>query len=154
MSMKPGATTWPPASSVRRPSSFSPISVMRSPVTSSTVPPRMTRSAVMDRPFFRCAQGVERDKSARDSCFGPYYALTFVSGKKAGAVPGAMRAAVYHGPRDVGIEQRPVPDLGPHDVLLEVSHCGVCGSDLHMFVDWWAAPNSIGGHEFSGRVVA
>jgi 2-desacetyl-2-hydroxyethyl bacteriochlorophyllide A dehydrogenase len=65
-----------------------------------------------------------------------------------------MRAAVYRGPRDVAVEDRPVPELGPHDVLLEVSHCGVCGSDLHMFVDGWGAPNSIGGHEYSGRVVA
>jgi 2-desacetyl-2-hydroxyethyl bacteriochlorophyllide A dehydrogenase len=65
-----------------------------------------------------------------------------------------MRAAVYRGPRDVAVEERPVPELGPQDVLLEVSHCGVCGSDLHMFFDGWGAPNSIGGHEFSGRVVA
>lgn len=65
-----------------------------------------------------------------------------------------MRAAVYRGPRDVAVEERPVPELGPHDVLLEVSHCGVCGSDLHVFVDGWGAPDSIGGHEFSGRVVA
>ena len=65
-----------------------------------------------------------------------------------------MRAAVYRGPRDLVVEERPVPALGPRDVLLEVSHCGVCGSDLHMFVDGWGAPNSIGGHEFSGRVVA
>jgi L-iditol 2-dehydrogenase len=65
-----------------------------------------------------------------------------------------MRAAVYRGPREVVVEERPVPELGPHDVLLEVSHCGVCGSDLHMFVDGWGAPNSIGGHEYSGRVVA
>jgi L-iditol 2-dehydrogenase len=65
-----------------------------------------------------------------------------------------MRAAVYRGPRDVVVEERPVPELGPHDLLLEVSHCGVCGSDLHMFVDGWGAPDSIGGHEYSGRVVA
>src|SRR2546430_6756602 len=65
-----------------------------------------------------------------------------------------MRAAVYRGPRDIVVEERPVPELGPDDVLLEVSHCGVCGSDLHMFVDGGGAPNSIGGHEFSGRVVA
>ena len=65
-----------------------------------------------------------------------------------------MRAAVYRGPRDIVVEERPVPELGADDVLLEVSHCGVCGSDLHMFVDGWGAPNSIGGHEFSGRVVA
>jgi L-iditol 2-dehydrogenase len=64
-----------------------------------------------------------------------------------------MRAVVYRGPRDLVVEDRPVPELGPHDVLLEVSHCGVCGSDLHMFVDGWGAPDSIGGHEYSGRVV-
>src|SRR5215210_5517214 len=85
---------------------------------------------------------------------GPYYALTLVSGKRAGPLPEAMRAAVYRGPRDIVVEDRPVPEVGPHDVLLEVSHCGVCGSDLHMFVDGWGAPDSIGGHEFSGRVVA
>ena len=65
-----------------------------------------------------------------------------------------MRAVVYRGPHDLVVEDRPVPELGPHDVLLEVSHCGVCGSDLHMFVDGWGAPDSIGGHEYSGRVVA
>src|SRR5262249_62330441 len=82
---------------------------------------------------------------------GPYYALTLVSGNSGGAVPETMRAAVYRGPRDVVVEERPVPELGPRDVLLEVSHCGVCGSDLHMFVDGWGAPNSIGGRQDSGR---
>jgi L-iditol 2-dehydrogenase len=91
---------------------------------------------------------------AATAAVGPYYALTLVSGNATRALPGAMRAAVYRGPRDIVVEERPVPELGPHDVLLEVSHCGVCGSDLHMFVDGWGAPNSIGGHEFSGRVVA
>src|SRR5215475_10523912 len=59
MSMNPGATTCPAASSVRAPSSPSPTPVMRSPVTATsarrpgepepsiTVPPRMTRSALM-----------------------------------------------------------------------------------------------------------
>ncbi|HUF83846.1 MAG TPA: alcohol dehydrogenase catalytic domain-containing protein [Acidimicrobiia bacterium] len=65
-----------------------------------------------------------------------------------------MRAAVYRGPRDVVIEERPTPELGPHDVLLEVSHCGVCGSDLHFVLDGWGRPGSIEGHEYSGRVVA
>src|SRR6266508_3905352 len=59
MSMNPGATTCPEASSVRLPSRSSPISVIRSPVTATsalrpgapepsiTVPPRMIRSALM-----------------------------------------------------------------------------------------------------------
>jgi 2-desacetyl-2-hydroxyethyl bacteriochlorophyllide A dehydrogenase len=65
-----------------------------------------------------------------------------------------MRAAVYRGRGDVVVEDRPVPEVGPHDVLLEVSHCGVCGSDLHFVLDGWGRPGAIEGHEYSGRVVA
>ena len=53
------------------------------------------------------------------------------------SVPASMQAVVLHGPKRVEIEQRPVPELGPHDVLLEISHCGVCGSDLHFVLDGW-----------------
>jgi threonine dehydrogenase-like Zn-dependent dehydrogenase len=69
-------------------------------------------------------------------------------------LPGTMRAAVYKGDRRVDVEERPTPELGPNDVLLEVSHCGVCGSDIHHVLEGWGATNTIGGHEFSGRVVA
>jgi len=65
-----------------------------------------------------------------------------------------MRAAVYRGKGDMGVEERPVPDVGPNDVLLAVSHCGVCGSDLHFVNEGWGQPGSIEGHEWSGRVVA
>ena len=65
-----------------------------------------------------------------------------------------MKAAVYRGRGDVVVEDRPVPELGPSDVLLEVSHCGVCGSDLHFVLDGWGRPGAIEGHEYSGRVVA
>ena len=65
-----------------------------------------------------------------------------------------MRAAVLHGPRDLRIAHRPVPVPGAGQVLVEVSHCGVCGTDLHMVVEGWGQPGSIGGHEWSGRVVA
>jgi 2-desacetyl-2-hydroxyethyl bacteriochlorophyllide A dehydrogenase len=69
-------------------------------------------------------------------------------------LPKKMRAAVYRGQHDMGVEERPVPDVGPNDVLLEVSHCGICGSDLHFVVEGWGQPGSIEGHEWSGRVVA
>lgn len=65
-----------------------------------------------------------------------------------------MRAAVLHGPADLRIEHRPVPEPGPTDVLVEVSHCGVCGTDLHFVIEGWGTPGSVGGHEWSGRVVA
>ena len=38
-----------------------------------------------------------------------------------------MRAAVYHGRRDIRIEDVPDPIAGPGEVLLEVTVCGICG---------------------------
>jgi len=65
-----------------------------------------------------------------------------------------MRVAVYLGTGRIEIQDRPVPQLGPDDVLLEVSHCGICGSDLHFVLEGWGKPGSVEGHEYSGRVVA
>lgn len=65
-----------------------------------------------------------------------------------------MPAAVLHGPGDLRVEDRPVPEPGAGDVLVEVSHCGICGTDLHMVVEGWGRPGSVGGHEWSGTVVA
>lgn len=65
-----------------------------------------------------------------------------------------MRAAVYRAPGTVALEERPVPVPGPRQVLVEVSHCGVCGSDLHLMVEGWGAPGLVGGHEFTGTIAA
>jgi (R,R)-butanediol dehydrogenase / meso-butanediol dehydrogenase / diacetyl reductase len=70
---------------------------------------------------------------------------------RSGPVP-TMRAAVYKGNRTVVVEDIPVPDVGPGQVLLEVSHCGICGSDLHMMMEDMARPGLTGGHEYSGVV--
>ncbi len=64
-----------------------------------------------------------------------------------------MRAAVYRGARTVVVEEVAVPEVGPGEVLLEVSHCGICGSDLHLMMEDWGRPGTIGGHEYSGVVV-
>ena len=65
-----------------------------------------------------------------------------------------MRAAVYVGDRRIATEDRPLPELGPHDALVEVSHCGVCGTDLHLVLEGMGPAGSIGGHEYSGRIAA
>jgi len=69
-------------------------------------------------------------------------------------LPDVMPAAVYRSPGDVVIEQRPVPVPGPGQVLLEVAFCGICGSDLHLMIEGWGRPGTVGGHEFTGRVAA
>ena len=69
------------------------------------------------------------------------------------AAPERMQAAVFRDKREIVVEERRVPELGPGDVLIEVSHCGICGTDLHVVLEGMGARNSIGGHEYSGRIV-
>jgi (R,R)-butanediol dehydrogenase/meso-butanediol dehydrogenase/diacetyl reductase len=38
--------------------------------------------------------------------------------------------------------------------LIEVSHCGICGTDLHVVLEGMGVRGSVGGHEYSGRIVA
>ena len=42
-----------------------------------------------------------------------------------------MKAAVYHGVRDIRIDELPIPEIGPDDVLLRSRMAAVCGSDIH-----------------------
>jgi len=65
-----------------------------------------------------------------------------------------MRAAVYRERGSIDVEDRAVPEVGPGEVLLEVSHCGICGSDIHFVLEGWGQPGSVEGHEYSGTVVA
>jgi (R,R)-butanediol dehydrogenase/meso-butanediol dehydrogenase/diacetyl reductase len=65
-----------------------------------------------------------------------------------------MPAAVYLGDGDMTVRELPVPALGPHDVLVEVSHCGICGTDLHLVLEKYARPDSVLGHEWAGTIVA
>jgi (R,R)-butanediol dehydrogenase/meso-butanediol dehydrogenase/diacetyl reductase len=69
-------------------------------------------------------------------------------------LPDTMPAAVFMGLRDVAVEDRPTPAPGPGELLLEVSHCGICGSDLHFLLEWGGRSGVIEGHEFSGTVAA
>jgi len=65
-----------------------------------------------------------------------------------------MPAAVYRGNGLIAVEDWPVPALGPDDVLVEVSHCGICGTDLHLVLEDRGRAGSVFGHEWSGTVIA
>jgi threonine dehydrogenase-like Zn-dependent dehydrogenase len=69
-------------------------------------------------------------------------------------IPADMPAAVFMGLRDVAVEDRPTPAVRAGEMLLEVSHCGVCGSDLHFLLEWGGRTGVIEGHEYSGTVAA
>jgi threonine dehydrogenase-like Zn-dependent dehydrogenase len=66
-----------------------------------------------------------------------------------------MKALVYHGPRDVKVED--VPDARierPTDVLVRITSTNICGSDLHMYEGRTdMEPGRILGHENLGVVI-
>ncbi|HXQ60175.1 MAG TPA: alcohol dehydrogenase catalytic domain-containing protein, partial [Acidimicrobiales bacterium] len=68
--------------------------------------------------------------------------------------PEVMPVAVYRAPGEVEVEQRPVPSPGLGQVLVEVGHCGICGSDIHLMLEGWGKPGLVGGHEFTGTIAA
>jgi propanol-preferring alcohol dehydrogenase len=73
-------------------------------------------------------------------------------------MPKTMRAAIvrqFHQP--LRIEDVPIPEVGPHQVLLRTEACGVCHTDLHAADgDWPIKPSLpfVPGHEGVGTVVA
>jgi 2-desacetyl-2-hydroxyethyl bacteriochlorophyllide A dehydrogenase len=65
-----------------------------------------------------------------------------------------MPAAVYVGDGELAVQELPVPAVGPSDALVEVSHCGICGTDLHLVLERFARPGAVLGHEWAGTVAA
>lgn len=62
-----------------------------------------------------------------------------------------MKAAVYVEPRKLEVRDVPKPVAGPRDVLIKVTNCGVCGSDIHSYkLGMYVEPGQIMGHEFFG----
>jgi threonine dehydrogenase-like Zn-dependent dehydrogenase len=72
-----------------------------------------------------------------------------------------MKAAVYHGPHDIRVEDVPMPEFAENELLVRIKACGICGSDLHMYrlgmfeaLGRQVDRGRIMGHELSGEVVA
>jgi (R,R)-butanediol dehydrogenase/meso-butanediol dehydrogenase/diacetyl reductase len=79
-----------------------------------------------------------------------------------------MKAARFHGPGDIRIDDIPEPRVGPGQVKIDVDWCGICGTDLHeylegpIFIPPKGSPHPLTGeempvvmgHEFAGVVSA
>ena len=67
-----------------------------------------------------------------------------------------MKSAVFHGRHEIRVEECPIPQVEPDEVLIKVMACGVCGSDLHIYEgdqgSTQTVPPLIQGHEFAGIV--
>lgn len=73
--------------------------------------------------------------------------------------PETMSAALLHGIRDIRLASVPVPKPGPGEVLLKIASVGVCGSDVHYYLeggigDAIVKEPIIMGHEFSATIAA
>ena len=67
-----------------------------------------------------------------------------------------MKAAVFHKPGDaLTIETVPQPSISDREMLVKVSHCGICGTDIHASREgpFMAPPETIFGHEFTGEII-
>jgi 2-desacetyl-2-hydroxyethyl bacteriochlorophyllide A dehydrogenase len=64
-----------------------------------------------------------------------------------------LRALVIHGPGRASVEQVALPAPGPHDVLVRVKACGLCGTDVHLYRGEYLGSYPLTpGHEASGEV--
>ena len=67
-----------------------------------------------------------------------------------------MRAAVFSEPdKPLLIEEVKKPSIESDEMLLQVSYCGICGTDIHASKEgpFKAPQNTIFGHEFVGKIV-
>jgi len=69
-----------------------------------------------------------------------------------------MKAVRFHGAgKPLTLEDMPVPEPGPGEVVVEIAACGICASDVHMFdgsLPTRGTPPLTPGHEASGTVSA
>ncbi len=75
-----------------------------------------------------------------------------------------MQAIVCHAPLDYRLEEVPIPHAGPGEIVIKVTACGVCASDIKCYTGaplFWGDEHRkpyvetpvIAGHEFIGEVV-
>ena len=80
-------------------------------------------------------------------------------------LPKTMRAVVCHAPEDYRLEEKPTPQAGPGEVVIQVDAAGICASDVKCYTGapmLWGDEHRVGycqapitaGHEFIGTVVA
>ncbi len=63
-----------------------------------------------------------------------------------------MKSVAIKGVKEFEIKEIAEPEINHKDVVIEVTKCGICGSDIH----YWVGGGPVGlvmGHEFCGKVI-
>lgn len=63
-----------------------------------------------------------------------------------------MKTVALFGKNDLRVMDRPVPSIGPGELLVRVAVCGVCGTDIHKVREGLSKTPVVLGHEISGVV--
>lgn len=65
-----------------------------------------------------------------------------------------MKVLRFYAPGDVRVEEAPVPQITPDEVLLRVKNCSTCGTDVKIFNNGHQniTPPRVMGHEVAGEV--
>ena len=79
--------------------------------------------------------------------------------RKGGGIPALMRSAVLSEPRRIELAEIPTPIPGPGQVLVRLRAVGICGSDVHYYVDGRIGNAVVDypfvlGHEPAGEIAA
>ena len=106
----------------------------------------------------RCAGGSPRTRAGRRASVVPprIRCRSRTQGARTRGEPTALQSPhaccrVERGPRARGQRTSPIPTPGPGELVLEVTACGICGSDLKMRPSMPAG--LVMGHEFCGEIV-
>jgi L-iditol 2-dehydrogenase len=63
-----------------------------------------------------------------------------------------MRVAVYYNNKDVRLQEKEIPRIGPDEILVKIWASGICGSDV---LEWYRLAKAplVLGHEIAGEIV-
>ena len=66
-----------------------------------------------------------------------------------------MKAAIYHGIKDVRLEEVEVPRISSDEVLVKIKAALTCGTDRKIYLRGYhlIRPPFVFGHEFAGEIV-
>ena len=65
-----------------------------------------------------------------------------------------MKAVIVNGNSNIKIQNMDNPHLGSNDILIKMSVCGICGSDVEKVFGKYGQPSMKLGHEPAGTVIA
>lgn len=64
-----------------------------------------------------------------------------------------MKVPILKEIKTIEYHEKPIPDLQPEDVLVKVAYCGICGSDVHGYLNGiMVTPGTVMGHECAGVI--